>query len=88
MVESTPRSQAHLNVAMFLVSLTLRYVCIDMTYLHGQFLYLGSDVLSQFSRPDGFSSALPIGLLPSLWPPPQIIWWGLLRMCYLLFFLF
>ncbi|KAJ7415624.1 rna-directed dna polymerase from mobile element jockey-like [Pitangus sulphuratus] len=38
---------------------------------HNQLLYPGSNVLPYISSPDGFSPTFPIGLLPSVQPPPQ-----------------
>lgn len=40
----------------------------DMTHFYTQVLYLGSDVLPQFSSPEDFTSVMPIGLFPLVHP--------------------
>lgn len=56
-------------VAMFFSSPTLG----NRHDRRSQLLYLSSDVLPQYSSPDGFPSPVSIGLFPSIQPPSQSI---------------
>jgi len=48
---------------MFLSGVVLELVRIYMRYLHNNFFHPGSNVLPQCSKPDRFTSVLPVGLL-------------------------
>lgn len=59
------KSSIHLSmVVMFYSSPTPGCMHIYMMYFYSQLLYLGSEILPQFIIPDGFTSALPIGIFP------------------------
>ncbi|KAJ7404964.1 hypothetical protein BTVI_70621 [Pitangus sulphuratus] len=60
-------------VAMFLIGSIFGYTGTYVVDSHNQLLYPGGNVLPHISSPEGFPSAFPVGLLPSVQPPPRSI---------------